>query len=147
MRLMTGYVRASAYDRKVRRVLFALLKGKVSDDEILRASAEFNKKLFELLQKEGIDKRDVIRITCDFTIEDSKVNWKWDSLKLEHYEEAKEIGARMSTLLQQLERQEQLVDEFFEKLSKLADKVRGIAQEIDDMIEDLKRKRELTSSQ
>ncbi|MEX2689009.1 MAG: single- stranded DNA-binding family protein, partial [Candidatus Njordarchaeum guaymaensis] len=72
MRLMTGYVRASAYDRKVRRVLFALLKGKVSDDEILRASAEFNKKLFELLQKEGIDKRDVIRITCDFTIEDSK---------------------------------------------------------------------------
>ena len=131
---MTGYVRASAYDRKVRRVLFALLKGKVSDDEILRASAEFNKKLFELLQKEGIDKRDVIRITCDFTIEDSKVNWKWDSLKLEHYEEAKE-------------RQEQLVDEFFEKLSKLADKVRGIAQEIDDMIEDLKRKRELTSSQ
>ncbi len=144
---MTGYVRASAYDRKVRRVLFALLKGKVSDDEILRASAEFNKKLFELLQKEGIDKRDVIRITCDFTIEDSKVNWKWDSLKLEHYEEAKEIGARMSTLLQQLERQEQLVDEFFEKLSKLADKVRGIAQEIDDMIEDLKRKRELTSSQ
>ncbi|MHA1664438.1 MAG: single- stranded DNA-binding family protein [Candidatus Njordarchaeales archaeon] len=147
MRLMTGYVRASAYDRKVRRVLFALLKGKVSDDEILRASAEFNKKLFELLQKEGIDKRDVIRITCDFTIEDSKVNWKWDSLKLEHYEEAKEIGARMSTLLQQLERQEQLVDEFFEKLSKLADKVRGIAQEIDDMIEDLKRKRELTGSQ
>jgi len=144
---MTGYVRASAYDRKVRRVLFALLKGKVSDDEILRASAEFNKKLFELLQKEGIDKRDVIRITCDFTIEDSKVNWKWDSLKLEHYEEAKEIGARMSTLLQQLERQEQLVDEFFEKLSKLADKVRGIAQEIDDMIEDLKRKRELTGSQ
>ena len=100
-----------------------------------------------MLQKEGIDKRDVIRITCDFTIEDSKVNWKWDSLKLEHYEEAKEIGARMSTLLQQLERQEQLVDEFFEKLSKLADKVRGIAQEIDDMIEDLKRKRELTSSQ
>ena len=144
---MTGYVRASAYDRKVRRVLFALLKGKVSDDEILRASAEFNKKLFELLQKEGIDKRDVIRITCDFTIEDSKVNWKWDSLKLEHYEEAKEIVARMSTLLQQLERQEQLVDEFFEKLSKLADKVRGIAQEIDDMIEDLKRKRELTGSQ
>jgi len=143
MKLITGYVRASRYDHKVRRVLFALLKGKIPEDEILRGAAEFNKKIFEELKKRNIDKRDVIRITCEFDIDNKKIKWKWETLEIEHYEEAKEIGAKMSTLLQQLEHQEKLIEEFMEKLTKIAEKIRELAEEIDNTIAELKRKREL----
>mgnify|MGYP000689843730 FL=1 len=57
MRMSTGFVRAARYDDKVRRVLFALLRNKgVPNDEILRAAAEFNKKVFEEITKRGIEK-------------------------------------------------------------------------------------------
>lgn len=146
MRLSTGFVRSARYDDKVRRILFVLLRDKVPDDEILRAAAEFNRKVFEMIREKGIEKRDVIRIVCEFDIRDGKIIWKWDTLTIEHYEEAQEVGSKMSALLAQIEQQEKLLETFFEKLTNIADRIRDIASEIDSMISDLKRKRELAVS-
>ncbi|MHA1615760.1 MAG: single- stranded DNA-binding family protein [Candidatus Njordarchaeales archaeon] len=146
MRLSTGFVRASGYDRKVRRVLFAMLGDKLSDDAILKAAAELNKKVFEELQKKGIEKRDVIRIMCEFDIENGEVVWDWNSLRIEAYEEAAEVGAKMSALLAQMEEQDKLLEEALDKLMSTARKLREVADEIEKIISDLKKARELVPS-
>lgn len=147
MRMSTGFVRAAAYDDKVRRVLFALLRDKVPSEEILRAAAELNKRVFEEIKKRGIDKRDVIRIICEFDITpDRKIQWKWDTLQLEHYEEAAEVGAKMSAILSQLEETDKLLEEMFKRLLDVADKLRAAATEIEEIINELKRRKELVGS-
>ncbi len=142
MRMSTGFVRAARYDDKVRRVLFALLRNKgVPNDEILRAAAEFNKKVFEEITKRGIEKRDLVRIMCEFDITpDRKIVWKWDTLKIEHYEEAKEIGAKLSVLMAQLEERDKLLETLFNRLLKIAENLRTAASEIESLIDELKDK-------
>jgi len=146
VRLSTGFVRASGYDRKVRRVLFAMLGDKLPDDAILKAAAELNKRVFEELQRRKIEKRDVIRIICDFDIKDNEIIWDWNSLKIEAYEEAAEIGAKMSALLAQMEEQDKLLEEALGKLIKIADKLREVADDMEKVINDLKKARELVPS-
>jgi len=142
MRMSTGFVRAARYDDKVRRVLFALLRNKgVPNDEILRAAAEFNKKVFEEITKRGIEKRDLVRIMCEFDLTpDKKIVWKWDTLKIEHYEEAKEIGAKLSALMAQLEERDRLLETLFNRLLKIAENLRTAASEIESLIDELKDK-------
>lgn len=148
MRMSTGFVRASGYDHKVRRVLFAITKDKgIPEDEVLRAAAEFNKRIFEELQKRGVEKRDVIRITCEFDIVDNKIQWKWDTLQLEVYEESGEIGAKMSLFLSQIEEEERILQNALNKLKELSEQIRNIISEIERTIDEVKRRREIVSSE
>ena len=145
--MSTGFVRASAYDGKVRRVLFAITKDVgVPDHEVLRAAAEINKKIFEELQNRGVDKRDVIRTSCEFGISDGKINWDWNTLKIEVYRERDEIGSKMSAFLSQIEEEEAVLQDSLVKLRNLAEKIRSIVDDIERTIEELKRKRESVSS-
>jgi len=147
MRISTGFVRASVYDSKVRRVLFAIKKDiKLPENEILRAAAELNKKIFEILQEKGADKRDVVRITCDFDIEGERIIWKWDTLKIEIYKESEEIGSMMSAFMSQIEEEEAIIQNALDKLKNLAEKIREIVNEIEGTIEELKRKRDSIAS-
>ena len=147
MRMSTGFVRASIYDSKVRRVLFAITKDlKLPENEILRAAAEFNKTVFEKLQEKGADKRDVVRISCDFDVEGDKIVWKWDTLKIEIYKESEEIGAMMSAFMSQIEEEEAILQNALEKLKQLAERIRDIVNEIENTIEELKRKRDSIAS-
>ena len=146
MRLSTGFVRASGYDRKVRRVLFAMLGDKLPDDSILKAAAELNKRVFEELQKRNVEKRDVIRIVCDFDVKDGNIVWDWNSLRIEVYEEAAETGAKISALLAQMEAQDKLLEEALDSLMNVAKRLRGVADEIERIINNLRKARELVPS-
>jgi len=123
-----------------------MLGDKLPDDAILKAAAELNKRVFEELQRRKIEKRDVIRIICDFDIKDNEIIWDWNSLKIEAYEEAAEIGAKMSALLAQMEEQDKLLEEALGKLIKIADKLREVADDMEKVINDLKKARELVPS-
>ncbi len=147
MRMSTGFVRASAYDGKVRRVLFAITKDlKLPENEVLRAAAEFNKRVFEELQKRGADKRDVVRISCEFDVKDGKIEWNWDTLNIEIYKESEEIGATMSALMAQIEEEEMILQNALENLKKFAEKIRELVDDIERTIEELKRKRDSVAS-
>jgi len=142
MKMSTGFVRAAGYDDKVRRVLFAVTKNKgLKEDEILRAAAEFNKRVFEEMQKKGIEKRDVVRITCEFDIEDGKIVWKWDTLDIEAFKETEEIGVKMSALMKQMEEEERILNKALERLMEIAEKVKSLGKEIEETIEELKSKK------
>jgi len=86
-RLSTGFIIAGAYADKVRKTLFAQTKPLgVDSQEVVRASAELNRVLFEILTTElGIGKGDVVRVQVDYVIEGGKISWKYDSLKVEAF--------------------------------------------------------------
>ncbi len=87
--LRTGLVIAGGYADKVRRVLFAQMKdkiksGEIEGGEVARATGELNRLLFEILvNKLGIDKGDVVRITVDYEVEGSTIKWKLDTLTVQ----------------------------------------------------------------
>lgn len=67
--LNTGLVIAGAYADKTRKVLVAQVKGKVDPQEAIRASAELNKVLFDIIVNElGADKGDAVRIIIDYDV-------------------------------------------------------------------------------
>ncbi|MHA1709713.1 MAG: single- stranded DNA-binding family protein [Candidatus Baldrarchaeia archaeon] len=134
--MSTGFVRAAGYADKVRRVLFATAKG-VEPQEIVRASAEFNMKVFEILQEKKVDKSDVVRIRCDYEIKDGKIEWKWDTLELEVY--AREDKPLLSEAMKEVEEAREALKEIVTELSNLSSQLIDIAHRIDDLIQRVKR--------
>ncbi len=89
--LSTGLVIAGAYADKLRRTLFAQLRDRVKQDrefarEVARASGEINRLLFIILvEKLKVDKGDVVRIRVQYDVEDNRIKWYYDTLRIEYF--------------------------------------------------------------
>jgi len=87
--LRTGLVIAGGYADKVRRVLFAQLRdrikaGDLSNRDVARAAAELNRLLYEIIvNRLGLDKGDVVRITVDYEVDPPDIKWKLETLRVE----------------------------------------------------------------
>jgi hypothetical protein len=136
MKLSTGYVRASGYAYKVRRVLFALTKGKVDPKEVVRAAGELNSKIFEKLQELGVDKGDVVRINVEFSIQDGSIVWDYDTLSIEVYKKGEE--ARLAKAMEEVEERERELEEKVKEVEELALKLKALTDELIEKIEELK---------
>ena len=102
-RLSTGFVIAGAYADKVRRTLFAQAKQlNVETQEVVRAAAELNRILFEILvNRLGIDKGDVVRVRVDYEVKDGKIHWNYDSLQIEAFRRIsdEEVAKKVSEVI------------------------------------------------
>jgi len=136
MKLSTGYVRASGYAHKVRRVLFALTRGKVDPKEVVRAAGELNQYIFERFQELKVDKADVVRITVPFEIRDGKIVWDYERLNIEVYRKSEE--ERLAKALEEVEEREKELEERISEIEKTAVKLRDLAEELLERIERLK---------
>ena len=136
MKLSTGYVRASGYAHKVRRVLFALVRKKVDPKEIIRASGELNMKIFEELQKLNVSKEDVVRITVDFQIKDGSIVWDYDSLKIEVYRKSEE--EKLAKAMEEVEERERELEEKIKEIEEVALSLKRLSDELIEKIEELK---------
>ena len=134
--MSTGFVRAAGYADKVRRVLFATVKG-IDPQEIVRASAEFNMKVFDKLQEMKVDKSDVVRIMCDYEIKEGKIEWKWDTLNIEVY--AREDKPLLSEAMKEVEEAREALREIVSELSTLSSQLIDIAHKINDLIQRVRR--------
>ena len=84
--LSSGLVIAGAFADKIRRTLFAQAKGQVESQEVVRASAELNRLLYEILvDKLKVDKGDVVRIRVDYDVKDGRIEWALSTLQLEAF--------------------------------------------------------------
>ncbi|AEC52705.1 hypothetical protein PNA2_1790 [Pyrococcus sp. NA2] len=135
-KLMTGFVRASGYANKVRRVLFAATRGKVPPEEVVKAAADINKVIFEKFQEMGVKKEDVVRITLDFEIEDGKIVWKPETLSLEVYK--KEEEEKLALAMEEVEQMERTLENVVVELENLANKLKGVTDEILALVERIK---------
>ncbi|WP_456366156.1 single- stranded DNA-binding family protein [Thermococcus sp.] len=136
MKLRTGFVRASGYAYKVRRVLFALTRGKVSPEEVVRAAGELNVRIFEELQKRGVDKGDVVRIGVPFRIEDGKVLWDYSGLEIEVYR--KEEDEKLAKAMEEVEERERALEEKISRIEELANRLKELSNELLGEIEEIK---------
>lgn len=89
--LSTGLVIAGAYADKLRRTLFAQLRDHVKQNkdfakEVARASAEVNSLIYiVLVEKLKADKGDVVRIRIQYDVEDGRIKWYYDTLRIEYF--------------------------------------------------------------
>lgn len=105
--LRTGLVIAGGYADKVRRVLFAQLRdkiksGELSNQDVARAAAELNRLLFEIIvNRLGLDKGDVVRITVEYEVEPPNIIWKLDTLQVQAWRRIpdEEVQARVREAL------------------------------------------------
>ncbi len=136
MKLRTGFVRASGYAYKVRRVLFALTRGKVSPEEVVRAAGELNVRIFEELQRRGVDKGDVVRVEVPFRIEDGKVLWDYSGLEIEVYR--KEEEEKLAKAMEEVEERERALEEKISRIEGLANRLKELSDELLGEIEEIK---------
>jgi len=136
-KLSTGFVRASGYANKIRKVLFALTRGKLNPEEVIRASAQLNQYLFDKLQEMGVKKEDVVRISIEFNIKNGEIEWDYDTLRIEVYK--KEEEEKFAEAMREVEESEKALEIAIEELSKLSEKLRELSDEIAQTIERLKR--------
>jgi len=101
-RISSGLVIAGAYADKLRRVMFAMAKGKASPKEIVRATGVLNSTLFEVFREVGVDKGDVVRITIEFEIVNGTIEWKWDALEIQHYRPVPETQEKAKEILKKI---------------------------------------------
>jgi len=98
--LKSGAVILGAYATKIRKTLFAQLKdkvkvGEIPSQEIARAAGELNKTLYILfVERLRLEKGDVVRVSVEYDIEDQKIKWKWDTIKIECFKRISEDEIR-----------------------------------------------------
>ncbi|CAI1493369.1 conserved protein of unknown function [Thermococcus nautili] len=136
VKLSTGYVRASGYAHKVRRVLFALARKKVEPKEIIRASAELNQRIFEEFQRLNVSKEDVVRITVEFRIKDGSIVWDYDSLRIEVYRKGEE--EKLAKAMEEVEERERELEEKIKAIEEVALNLKKLSDELIERIEELK---------
>ena len=136
MRLSTGFVRASGYAYKVRRVLFAVTRGKVEPKEVIRAAAELNQHIFKRLQETGVKKEDVIRVTVPFGISAGRITWKYEGMEVEVYRREEEKNLAMA--MEEIEERERALDERIRKLENLAVQLKTLSNRMMEEIERIK---------
>jgi hypothetical protein len=106
--LRTGIVIAARFADKLRRTAFAIFGRVLSREEILRATAELNKKIFERLISMGVGKLDLVRITVEATVEGNKLVFgepkiEWFIPHTEVEKRLQECEKRMSEVKQKIE--------------------------------------------
>ncbi len=136
MRLSTGFVRASGYAYKVRRVLFAVTRGKVEPKEVIRAAAELNQHIFKRLQETGVKKEDVIRVTVPFGISAGRITWKYEGMEVEVYRREEEKNLAMA--MEEIEERERALDERIRELENLAVQLKSLSNRMMEEIERIK---------
>lgn len=101
-RISSGLIIAGAYANKLRRVMFATLKGKADNKEIARASGELNATLFELFRDVGVDKGDVVRVTIEYEVQNGQIKWIWDTLEVQHFRIVAETEEKIKEKLKEI---------------------------------------------
>ncbi|AIF69249.1 hypothetical protein PAP_04175 [Palaeococcus pacificus DY20341] len=136
-KLLTGFVRASGYANKVRKVLFAITKGSVKPEEVVRAAGELNRYIFKKFQELGVEKEDVIRIQAPFEVKEGLIHWNYDGVKIEVYKKDEE--EKLARAMEEVEEREKALEIAIEELSRLSNKLKELSEEITKVVERIKR--------
>jgi len=106
--IRTGLIIAARFADKLRRAAFAAFGSAVPKEEIVRATAELNKKVYERLTSMGVGKLDIVRISVEASVEggrlifgEPKVEWFVPHTEVE--KRVKECEQKLAEIRRRLE--------------------------------------------
>jgi len=113
--LRTGIVIAARFADKLRRTAFAVFGGILPKEEIVRATSELNRKIYEKLVSMGVGKLDIVRITVETAVERNRLTFSEPKIErfIPHTEAEK-----------QLQECEKRLNEFKQKVESLLKELR-----------------------
>lgn len=109
--LNSGLIIVGAYDDKIRRTLFGMVKD-VDSKELAKAAGNLNRFLFKLLVEElRLDKGDVVRVRVPFEITNGKVSWDLLNMEVEVFKRVaqEDVKRALDRLLSQYRPEEGVV--------------------------------------
>lgn len=106
--IRTGVVIAARFADKLRRTAFAVFGRLLPREEIVRATSELNKKIYERLISMGVDKLDIVRITVEAVVEGDKLVFgepriEWFIPHVELQKKMEECEKRIAEIRQKIE--------------------------------------------
>jgi hypothetical protein len=106
--LRTGIVIAARFADKLRRTAFAVFGGILPKEEIVRATSELNRKIYEKLVSMGVGKLDIIRITVEAAVEGNRLTFsepkiEWFLPYAEVQKRLEECEKKMTDIRQKIE--------------------------------------------
>jgi len=99
--IRTGVVIAARFADKLRRTAFAVFGGVVPKEEVVRATSELNKKIYERLVSMGVGKLDIVRISVEASVEGGRLIF--GEPKIEWFVLHEEVEKRVKECEQRLE--------------------------------------------
>lgn len=110
--MRTGLVIAGGYATKIRRVVFAQLAEDIKEKKIDSKTvafhvAQLNKLLYTaLVERLRVDKGDAVRISIDYEVSGDKIEWKFDTLRVEIFKRVsdEEVSAVLNAVVSEAER-------------------------------------------
>lgn len=106
--IKTGVIVAARFADKIRRTAFAVFGGVLPREEIVRATSELNKRIYEALISMGVGKLDIVRITVEAAVEGGKLVFgepkiEWFIPHSEVQKKVEECEKKMSEIRKKIE--------------------------------------------
>jgi len=115
--IRTGVIIAARFADKLRRTAFAVFGGVVPKEEIIRATSELNKKIYERLVSMGVGKLDIVRISVEASIEGGKLIF--GEPKIEWFVPHTEVEKRVKECEEKFAEIKQKIESLLKELSTL----------------------------
>ena len=115
--IRTGVVIAARFADKLRRTAFAVFGGVVPKEEIIRATSELNKKIYERLVSMGVGKLDIVRISVEASVEGGRLIF--GEPKIEWFVPHTEVEKRVKECEEKFAEVKQKIENLLKELSTL----------------------------
>jgi len=116
--IRTGVVIAARFADKLRRTAFAVFGGVVPKEEIVRATSELNKKIYERLVSMGVGKLDIVRISVEASVEGGRLIF--GEPKIEWFVPHTEVEKRVKECEEKFAEVKQKIENLLKELSTLS---------------------------
>lgn len=116
--IRTGVVIAARFADKLRRTAFAVFGGVVPKEEIVRATSELNKKIYERLVSMGVGKLDIVRISVEASVEGGRLIF--GEPKIEWFVPHTEVEKRVKECEEKFAEIKQKIENLLKELSTLS---------------------------
>jgi len=116
--IRTGVVIAARFADKLRRTAFAVFGGVVPKEEIVKATSELNKKIYERLVSMGVGKLDIVRISVEASVEGGRLIF--GEPKIEWFVPHTEVEKRVKECEEKFAEIKQKIENLLKELSTLS---------------------------
>ena len=135
--LLTGYVKTTGFGVKIRKSIFARKKtefAELSNDEVARAVAEINQKIFEELRNMSVNRDDVLKISVDYKVQNNKIVFDYSTLNIQVF---KPVQARLQKIFDS-EEERKIIERIIGELNSFVEEMKNVTSKMSNLIQEIR---------